>query len=84
MGFVAVAVEAGRYAITQFGRTTFDLGSYVVDGSGVGSAVGTAVIPSLKDGSSEALASELLAKEMRAINLMLHNAEAGRWLSLCR
>ena len=84
VSFTAVTVEAGRNAVAQFGWTSLDLGFYVVNGRGVSSAVGTAVAPGFEYRGSKSFACKFLAKEMRAINLMLHNAEAGRWLSLCR
>lgn len=84
MGFAAVAVKAGWYAVAQFGRTTLDLGLYVVNSCGVSPAVGAAVAPGFKYRGPEALACKFLAKEMRAINLVLHSVEASRWLSLCR
>lgn len=45
MGFAAVAVEASWYAVAQLGRTTLDLGLYVVNSRGVSTAVSAAVAP---------------------------------------
>lgn len=48
MGFAAVAVEAGWYAVAQLGRTTLDLGFYVVNSRGISTAVSAAVAPGFK------------------------------------
>lgn len=84
MGFADVAVEAGWNAVAEIGGTTLGLWPYVVDGGGVSPAVSAGVLPSSEDGGAEALARDLFAKEVRAINLVLHLREGRRFLSLCR
>ena len=49
VGFAHITVEAGRHAVAHVGRATLGLRSYVIDGGGVGSAVGAGVIPGSED-----------------------------------
>lgn len=49
VGFAHITVEAGRHAVAHVGRATLGLRSYVIDGGGVGSAVGAGVIPRSED-----------------------------------
>ena len=49
VGFADVAVQAGGHTVVAGCGTAFGLRSYVIDGGGVGSAVGAFVVPRRKD-----------------------------------